>query len=382
MNANILTHKSDLSSIPAMLRDKYGPNSVSLEGDDDNWTSLVLTKRKLLGKSELKFNALRKGSQLEQIKGGLNHVFSSIPTDQDEIRQKLLIRIAHFNSAIAVDPETKLRGFEDILFAVAKELQGLIFWDGNQMLNEKGRLILDFKGNCRVNDLEVFAEYDAEAEEAAATEDARARKQTNLEWLDEMAVPHIDHLPPIQGEEETTLRSVEEISSRCLALTLVALKGEGLEQEVVEKVYQDLELEGKLSPDEQTFFELAEPSQQDRVNFVWRYESLFVLLWALGYADELGYPGSICDVQAVVKAVHGAGGLAGLVEGANLRSKSEILDEADRIYRLHWAVVDARLRGDGAPADLDSSVVYERHYALNWLIGYQGDDWDEVGTDT
>ena len=102
----------------------------------------------------------------------------------------------------------------------------------------------------------------------------------------------------------------------------------------------------------------------------------------MGYADELGYPGSICDVQAIVKLVHGAGGVEGLVNGANLRSVEEVLDEADRIYRLHWAVVDARLRGQKAPADLEAGVVYERHYALNWLIGYLGSEWDDVSTDT
>ena len=32
--------------------------------------------------------------------------------------------------------------------------------------------------------------------------------------------------------------------------------------------------------------------------------------------------------------------------------------------------------------DVLPSVVYERHYALNWLIGYCDQSWDEVTTDT
>ena len=51
-------------------------------------------------------------------------------------------------------------------------------------------------------------------------------------------------------------------------------------------------------------------------------------------------------------------------------------------YRYHWAVVDARVNGLEIPSDIDASVVYERHYALNWLVGYSGQEWDDISTDT
>jgi hypothetical protein len=72
----------------------------------------------------------------------------------------------------------------------------------------------------------------------------------------------------------------------------------------------------------------------------------------------------------------------GLQEDADLRPQSELLSAADLIYRYHWAVVDARLKGQEPPAGLEGAVVYERHYALNWLIGYSGPDWDDISTDT
>ena len=70
------------------------------------------------------------------------------------------------------------------------------------------------------------------------------------------------------------------------------------------------------------------------------------------------------------------------ISSAKLRTPSEILDQADLIYRYHWAVVDARVNGKEPPAKLDPSVVMERHYALNWLIGYMNQEWDDVSTDT
>ncbi len=67
---------------------------------------------------------------------------------------------------------------------------------------------------------------------------------------------------------------------------------------------------------------------------------------------------------------------------AKLRPQAELLDAADLIYRTHWAVRQARLDGEPSPAGLDPGVVHERHYALNWLIGYAGQAWDDMSTDT
>ena len=47
--------------------------------------------------------------------------------------------------------------------------------------------------------------------------------------------------------------------------------------------------------------------------------------------------------------------------------------------RYDWACVDARVKGEEAPASLDGGVVMERHYAFNWLIGASdGAEWDEI----
>jgi len=61
------------------------------------------------------------------------------------------------------------------------------------------------------------------------------------------------------------------------------------------------------------------------------------------------------------------------------------------LYHQHWRVRDAELVGigqfleprpDDPPIeDLDPSIVYERRYALSWLVGW-GEDWDNVPTDT
>jgi hypothetical protein len=86
------------------------------------------------------------------------------------------------------------------------------------------------------------------------------------------------------------------------------------------------------------------------------------------------------------------------IASAKLRSDSEIYAANEEIYNIHWRVRDAWLRKQPAEAgklprmpvpetdppaeSYDAGVVQERHHALNWLIGYAGEEWDNVSTDT
>jgi Domain of unknown function (DUF4272) len=105
------------------------------------------------------------------------------------------------------------------------------------------------------------------------------------------------------------------------------------------------------------------------------------MLWSLGFIDELPRPDKICDVPSAVSFLRDLGREA-FLKKATLRSAREILDAADLIYRYHWATTDARIKNQPAPAGLDPGVFQERHYALNWLVGYSDQEWDDVRTGT
>jgi len=89
----------------------------------------------------------------------------------------------------------------------------------------------------------------------------------------------------------------------------------------------------------------------------------------------------ICDVRKAVTIMKKRTTEQFIVD-AELRSLAQMLDQADLIYRYNWAVTDARINSQPSPAGLEAGVVQERHYALNWLIGYMDQDWDDVSTDT
>lgn len=195
-------------------------------------------------------------------------------------------------------------------------------------------------------------------------------------------VAFIAHLPVIEDEETAQIRFLEEVAWRAMALNIVAVKGEGLEQKRVLEIVKRYKLEPAFTPKEREFIFNSEPSEHDRIQFTWRYEGYWVLLWALSYIEELGRPDQICDVPRAVQIMVERTAQE-FIRDAKLRNASEILDATGLIYRYDWACVDARVNGRPAPAGLDAGVVVERHHALNWLVGYADKaEWDDVSTDT
>ena len=186
-------------------------------------------------------------------------------------------------------------------------------------------------------------------------------------------------LPPLICEEELALRGQGEIVGRARALLLVALRAESVassEAMSVDDLLVKMPLaDDHLSPKERAFLDKEAPSQQDCAQLIWRYESLYVLEWALGLVDELPFPDGACDAaDAVAKLIE--------MRDPMLRPAGEILDALDLTYRLHWHVRQQRLKKLGETKGVDADVVMERHLALNWLVRFQHAGWDEVDTPT
>lgn len=212
-------------------------------------------------------------------------------------------------------------------------------------------------------------------------QEAQNRKERSITILKEENVPFIDHLPLIVNESESTRRTTEEVAIRAMALCIVSAKGEGLDQETVNHLIADFQLADAFTPKENAFIADPNPDQHTKTQFVWRYEDYWVLLWALGFVDTLERPDHICDVKKAIPFLRD-NGRDRFLKKAKLRPQSELLDAADLTYRYHWAVVNARVKKETVPAKLDSGVVMERHYVLNWLIQSGNQDWDDISTDT
>lgn len=210
---------------------------------------------------------------------------------------------------------------------------------------------------------------------------AAERKKRSEDFLTSIGVPINSWLPIIEEDDDVTIRKTEEVAIRTMSLLMVAVKAEGLEQDILLEVIDKYSLMNDLTPKELEFINNLEPDQFDRTQFIWRYEAAWTLLWALGYVAELSQPTDICDVPSAVTFMQERS-REEFISESKLRSKEKILDQTDLIFRYHWAVVEKRLNNRLIPENIDSSVVLERHYALNWLVNFGGADWDNVSTDT
>ena len=215
--------------------------------------------------------------------------------------------------------------------------------------------------------------------------DAIARKQRFDATHAQMGIPVAPGLPPVVGDNEVCLRSADDVLHRACSLLACAIRAESLGSGTPIPT-QDLrarlpEAFVAPSPSEQAFLSNDAPEQQAVVNHAWRYECAWVMEWALGLVDALPFPTAICDVPRTARVLVEADRQA-LLRDATLRPTEQILDALDQHFRLHWAVREARRTGNPPPGNLEPGVLAERHYALNWLVRFQGVDWDEVDTPT
>jgi hypothetical protein len=212
------------------------------------------------------------------------------------------------------------------------------------------------------------------------TEAQLARKARNIAIIKKMGLPTLESLPVVEDDAAVKLRTPQEVAKRCIATVICAAKGESNDQELVDNVIKDYAAQTYFSPQEKQFIGIAKPEKQQLLDFCWRYECAHVFLWALGLREDLVGPNEICNVSEDVKLLKKKGG-KDLVANAKLRSAAEILEMNDLYYRLHWAAIQLRIK-DEKSDKVDEEIIRERHRALNWLIHYLNQEWDDVTTDT
>lgn len=191
-------------------------------------------------------------------------------------------------------------------------------------------------------------------------------------------------LPMIEGEDTIVLRSEDALWRRLVALWGV-VGAATLGKNAYFRDYLSVgERRAWLSDDEAAFVFADAPPQDDVIRFSWRLEAMVFLAWCGGLVESLPLPRQASGVDTILPLYpHDLGDATMLREALRLRGKAEILDWADLLYRLHWAVRDAQLNGREPPAGLNPGMVLEWHHAANWMIGYESqDDWDAVSTET
>lgn len=207
------------------------------------------------------------------------------------------------------------------------------------------------------------------------------RRQRTHDLLDVRGIPWLASLPMIETEDEAVFRPVDDIISRVRCLLAISWAAIHRDLSLAQVDIERWQLANALTPDERKFLSGEKKDERNFINFSWQCEAIVPLIWVAGLHDDLYFPDQTLDLASLREFIHGV--TPDDVSAAVQPSAAEILDEADLIYRLHWATRQAGLDGRAVPGGLDPGVVVERHRALNWLIGYEESaEWDDVTTDT
>lgn len=209
---------------------------------------------------------------------------------------------------------------------------------------------------------------------------ARRRKQRSELIMLSEGVPIDPGLPPIQLADGFVPRSREDVALRALCVLMTAIKADRMHQTMVLRVVRQYGLANYFSSSEKDFIRELNPADTEKTQFSWRYESAWVLLWALGYVDGLDSPGARCNADLAVERMRDQT-TDSFVDGAQLRPIDRILDQADLVYRYRCSLVDMAAQDQSPPAGLNATIVLERYHAFNWLVRYSDRDWDEVVAD-
>lgn len=326
---------------------------------------------------------------------GLYGFVDSLPTENEKVKGLFLHKIQTLNSEFSIrEDKGELKELDIIIADLAKEFDAVLFVqpktiisksETQHFLDKDLNLIIDTEGRCEIEELKVNinSEY-FDNDQTELDEDQIERKAKNEEILERENIKINKHLPCVESERETTIRSAKEIAERAsiLAVTnLVAFNSISSEEAV--DYLQNYKLWESVTEGEKEF--LANPTDDRKMYETWKCEGIWTLMWALKKVDTLDFPNEFCDLGNISAENYPVARDKDPFEFINavheVRSKKEILDAADLYYRYNWACVDERINGRQIE-NINPGIVYERQYALNWLIHYMDQDWDNVTCDT
>jgi hypothetical protein len=222
---------------------------------------------------------------------------------------------------------------------------------------------------------------DAQSDAADSRESvARQRKRRSELIMLSKGVPIDPALPPMDCSVDLAPRRRQDIALRALCVLMTAIKADRMHQTMVLRVVRQYGLAAYFSPSEKNFIRELDPPNAAKMQFSWRYESAWVLLWALGYVEKLESPARRCDSDFAVGSMREKTRQSFIAE-ASLRPLEQILDQADLAYRYRCSLVQTATENGSPSVNLNAAIVFERHHAFNWLIRYSDRDWDEAAAD-
>ena len=408
MICTLYSGQTGYEKIVDILRAKIPNGKISVTQEDEFHYIEVVSKKGIFGSKEVLRFVYRerlepdvpvsqaKDCPLSENINGMHKFVLSLPADDDRLKRVFYLQIKETQSEFSVIQEKgTTKNLPEIILALAQQFDAFVFTqvgtsisksDRQHFLTSDLKLLLDVYGNSEVDALseDIEAKYEAQLKTyrnevlADLAEDQRTRKFANEDWLVEHNIRTNPYLPAVSSEAETAIKTAQEVAQRVSAMVFInGFASNFLSSEQTADLMKKGDVLQFITLKEQTL--LDEQDEEAMQLETWRCEGIYTLLWALNVIDELEHPNAMCDLGGIAQENYPLVNPQDFIKKMTaLRSKKEILDAADLYFRMHWACVDARMKQMDTRG-LNPSVVFERLYALNWLISAYGEnDWDEV----
>lgn len=202
-----------------------------------------------------------------------------------------------------------------------------------------------------------------------------SRRERSLAVLESRSAPEIETLrdePPITGR---CRRSVEEIAWRAASLLAVSQHDGRPEAELLSPWSNQVDVTEHLTANERAFVQ-NENGAAGSIDFSWRCYGYYVLLWSLGFIEQLGRPDSSPEHEEAEELLDQFD-RESFLAAAKLRSDDELLDAAD-LMACYALTMDAADEMGEVVDEADDGVVLEYRIALSWLIDPDARDWDTI----
>lgn len=279
-----------------------------------------------------------------------------------------------------------VRALYAAVYKIAQSVYGYVLNEKTELYRWDARLVISQDG--RTDFTEFMPVKRSGSAPSKADQDAAdaARRTRSIEILKKHGVDIPAEMPVQIPEAAAVLRSSEDIVNRLIPLFACALKAQAYTSprdiqaphawvsNALKRLNNQYGVNRLFTGKEADY--IVRGTEAQHPSFLLRFESCQVLLWALGLIN-LSWPQETADTEGLLRVIRDAD-TDMLLKIAKPRPLNMILSMHDVTYRLHSICVrtdEETLKKIG----IDHDVVYERHYALNWLLTADGiQDWDTV----
>jgi hypothetical protein len=184
---------------------------------------------------------------------------------------------------------------------------------------------------------------------------------------------------PISDTTKTrVIRDAADIAKRILILTYLNVYSEDGRKDIIIRFLKSEELWDALSNGEKILLEKDLLSDKDKIDLSWHSEVIYLMLWAINKIETLSLPTEQCEIREMLKLLPPYfKSTKEFVQKATTRSTKEISDMADFIDKLYWAIRQEELGEGEIPFEIDSNILEERYYGINWIT-FPEDNWDDI----